>query len=155
MVKLPGIRAKESLPEQKAQLTLPLYNPTKLKQKRIRYKRLTYNNVDDMKYTPDELHLTTQGEIVTAKYFLAVELDFTGCSCCFENPTVMIPVEIYVPPYTLPSNDVVAPPDWNPKVMPVTNLALEMAPVTSYPGGKQQEGQLIYQMQSKDNTMKP
>ena len=160
VIDLPGFNANETLPEQRVQLTLPPYNPTKLKHKRIPYKRLTYSDVHAMRVTPDELHLTTQGKIVSTQYFLAVELNFTGCTCCFSNPTVMIPVQVFVPPFTLAYNDVVAPLDWNPKVMPVANLTIEMppfTPVTNYPGGQQQqqEGQLIYQMQANDNYMKP
>ena len=160
VIDLPGFNANETLPEQRVQLTLPPYNPTKLKHKRIPYKRLTYSDVHAMRVTPDELHLTTQGKIVSTQFFLAVELNFTGCTCCFSNPTVMIPVQVFVPPFTLAYNDVVAPLDWNPKVMPVANLTIEMppfTPVTNYPGGQQQqqEGQLIYQMQANDNYMKP
>ena len=37
VVALPGIKTNNSLPEQKVRLTLPPYNPTKLKDKRIPY----------------------------------------------------------------------------------------------------------------------
>mgnify|MGYP000891382197 FL=1 len=154
VVKLPGVKSKESLPEQKVQLTLPPYNPEKLKVKRIPYKRLTYNTVHTMKDTPNELHLTTQGKSLNVQYFLAVELYFSGIACSFTSPTIMIPVQVFVPSYTLAYNDVVAPLDWNPQVMPVANLTIVMASDTNNLGG-QQQGQLVSKMQANDNYMKP
>ena len=71
----------------------------------------------------ETLHSTTSGETVKCFYNLVIDVIMDGCTCCAGGPKAEIPVVIYAP---MPFNygQMIAPPNWNPQVMPVYNATL-------------------------------
>ena len=131
-------------------MTLPAYNPTKLKTKKILYNKYNFGNVSQMVYMPNGLMPSASGKIVKVRHYLAVELLYTGFRYNFPNPIVRIPVQVYTPPFKLESS-IQAPSNWNPKLMPTTNFSLELG--SHGDPNSQEESRLLGKMPARGNFM--
>ena len=63
---------------------------------------------------------STSGNFVRCEYVLAVKTVLDGVTCCTADPEVRIPLTIFAAPLAN-FNQVVAPQNWSPQVMPVYN----------------------------------
>lgn len=61
---------------------------------------------------------STHGSIVKCEYVLSVKTVLDGVTCCTADPEVHIPLTIFAPPLQN-FNQVQAPPNWEPHVMPM------------------------------------
>jgi hypothetical protein len=66
---------------------------------------------------------STSGKIIQCHYFLEVSCTYEGCFCCSSLPNVTIPVTIFAPVPIM--EQIQAPANWNPQVMPQVNLSLQ------------------------------
>eukprot|EP01015_Nassula_variabilis_P006736 TRINITY_DN1512_c0_g1_i12.p1 TRINITY_DN1512_c0_g1~~TRINITY_DN1512_c0_g1_i12.p1 ORF type:complete len:301 (+),score=42.44 TRINITY_DN1512_c0_g1_i12:150-1052(+) len=69
-----------------------------------------------------EMQPSTEGQLISNKYFLRINATPNGCVCCSTIPHVEVPINIYAPQQILPI--VEAPQGWNPTTMPVANLTI-------------------------------
>lgn len=74
------------------------------------------------KSNPSEpLQPSTSGKIITCQYTLQIAAGLEGCICCSSTPVVSIPISIVQPPVQ-GFGAVQAPPNWNPKTAPLTQI---------------------------------
>ena len=154
-INLPGFGERAPKQEHVVELTLPSFDPLTYKSQRIPYKRLQFQFEEIYKhnYRDDTITPSSEGKIVKIKHYLAVELIYESCTCCFNNPIINIPVQINFPPFTsAPLNQV--PEYWNPKVMPTANLAFDAQPGEGTNSGPVKDTGLIAEMQMNNNQMK-
>lgn len=95
------------------------------------------------------LQPSTTGSIVKCEYVLAVKTVLEGVTCCAADPEVRIPLTIFAAP-PVNFNQIQAPQDWQPQVMPVYNCVF--AEGFAYPSEKQALGD-NYQQQMNFNQV--
>lgn len=66
------------------------------------------------------LQPSTSGSLVKCEYVLSVKTLLDGVTCCTADPEARIPLTIFAPPL-INFNQVQAPENWNPSMMPAYN----------------------------------
>ena len=71
-----------------------------------------------------QIQPSTSGNIVRCEYFLSVKTILDGVTCCAADPEVRIPLTVFAPPL-MNFNQVQAPLNWQPQMMPVYNCVFD------------------------------
>jgi len=142
-----GITQGEVIKDKIIEVALPKYNPLAAKKKKLDLKIGATHIYLVSKFTPNELVPSVNGRIVKSQFSMQLVFNYSGC--LVKAPSVVVPIMIYNP-VSKSELSMMAPPNWKPQVMPISNLTLPQQPY--FPQGFNNFGQqelLIQQSQAQ------
>ncbi len=80
------------------------------------------NNLDFSK-----LQASCKSELIDCSYFIRATIEYNTFLCCVDNPSIDVPIIIYIPEIERENLNYYKPHDWSPIMMPPAQVNLPSA----------------------------